>query len=447
MASKKGKVYSGLEVTTTNTNTTNNNGSQPVATYTTVNMPDPNQYKSVGDLGWVNYKFTPQEMLDLNKRGLLTSDENALKAVKDEWGKSGYVDAVNSARKNSIDATNRQYNDNARSYYQMYKQNQNRLPENLSRLGVTGGASETASLGLLNNYSGNIYNNASQRAQQVSNLNATYDQLVAENSKELANLLIDTYLNAYTTNKGENWGRGRYNNQGLNDQNRYNNEGINSTNKYNFENRQNLANMNTDTMNEFLRQYWANQQNTSDNNVGLNNEYSQTERERMYTLASYLFETTGDASLLKQFGLSDKQINDMKKAWEKSANGTSGGSGGGRSGGRSGGGSRYYGYGGSGSGSNADSFPDVEEPATDDNTDKGKNKNKNKNKDKNKPNKGSGKPPVYQSNYSGTSYGYTDAGTSGNSGRGESSEDYYRRRYLNGKGNKSGGGKYVQMTR
>lgn len=108
---------------------------------------------------------------------------------------NGALQAIENARKNMTDLTNRQYDTNARNYYTQYRLNENKLPERLSNLGVTGGASETAQLALMNNYSGNLYNNETARANALNSGNMQYDQLVAENSKELANQLASTYLN------------------------------------------------------------------------------------------------------------------------------------------------------------------------------------------------------------------------------------------------------------
>jgi len=107
---------------------------------------------------------------------------------------NGSFQAIENARQNMTDSTNRQYNNAAKNYYTQYRINQNKLPEQLSNLGVTGGASETAQLGLMNNYSTNMYNNEQGRANALNTGNIQYDQMVAENSANIANQLASTYL-------------------------------------------------------------------------------------------------------------------------------------------------------------------------------------------------------------------------------------------------------------
>ena len=107
---------------------------------------------------------------------------------------NGSFQAIENARQNMTDSTNRQYNNAAKNYYAQYRQNENKLGERLSNLGVTGGASETAQLGLMNNYSTNLYNNEQGRASALNSGNMQYDQMVAENSANIANQLASTYL-------------------------------------------------------------------------------------------------------------------------------------------------------------------------------------------------------------------------------------------------------------
>lgn len=108
---------------------------------------------------------------------------------------NGYKEAIESARQNMIQSTNRQYDNNAKNYYKQYRINEAALPEKLSRLGVTGGASETAQLRLMNGYSGNLYDNETARANALNNGNMEYDRLLANNSVNVANQLADVYLN------------------------------------------------------------------------------------------------------------------------------------------------------------------------------------------------------------------------------------------------------------
>lgn len=146
---------------------------------------------------------TANNIQDLQK--IIATNAAALKNVKQGYDtmyqnyanqlvNNGSFQAIESARQNMQNNTNRQYNDAAKNYYAQYRINQNKLPEQLSNLGVTGGASETAQLGLMNQYSGNLYNNESARANALNTGNMQYDQMVAENSTSLAEQLANTYL-------------------------------------------------------------------------------------------------------------------------------------------------------------------------------------------------------------------------------------------------------------
>ena len=135
----------------------------------------------------------------------INTNSAALKGIKEGYDtmyknyasglvNDGTFQAIENARKNSQDTTNRQYNDAARNYYSQYMQNQKALPERLSNLGVTGGATESALLKLMNQYSGNLYQNQSARANALNNINMQYDQQIANNSKTIAQQLAETYL-------------------------------------------------------------------------------------------------------------------------------------------------------------------------------------------------------------------------------------------------------------
>lgn len=106
----------------------------------------------------------------------------------------GTFQAIENARTNANALTNRNYDNSAKNYYTMYRQNQLAMPEKLSNLGVTGGASETALLKLMNQYSGNMYNNENARNNTINTTNMQYDQQIADNSKNIAQQLADTYL-------------------------------------------------------------------------------------------------------------------------------------------------------------------------------------------------------------------------------------------------------------
>lgn len=102
--------------------------------------------------------------------------------------------ALQNSNQASKDAINNAYDNTARNYYQLYKTQQAKLPENMSLAGVTGGASESAQLNLLNTYANNLYNNESGRNTQLANVEQDYNDKVASNSISAANSIADAYL-------------------------------------------------------------------------------------------------------------------------------------------------------------------------------------------------------------------------------------------------------------
>ena len=102
--------------------------------------------------------------------------------------------ALQNAQKLSADQINNAYNLSARDYYQLYKTQQAELPENLSKAGVTGGASESAQLKLMNNYSENLYKNEAARNNQLAGVNRNYNDQIAQNSINAANQMANAYL-------------------------------------------------------------------------------------------------------------------------------------------------------------------------------------------------------------------------------------------------------------
>ena len=102
--------------------------------------------------------------------------------------------ALQNANKLNQEQINSNYDNSAREYYRLYKTQQKQLPETLSRLGVTGGASESSQLKLLNSYSDNLYKNESARNNQLAGVNADYNNQIAENSINVANQMANARL-------------------------------------------------------------------------------------------------------------------------------------------------------------------------------------------------------------------------------------------------------------
>ena len=101
--------------------------------------------------------------------------------------------ALQQAQQASEDQINNVYDMAARNYYQLYKTQKAKLPENLSKVGVTGGASESAQLKLMNDYSENLYKNESARNSQLESVNQNYNDKIAENSINTANKMANAY--------------------------------------------------------------------------------------------------------------------------------------------------------------------------------------------------------------------------------------------------------------
>lgn len=79
----------------------------------------------------------------------------------------------------SKNATNASYDSSAAGNYANYVKQQNALPEQLARQGVTGGASETALTRMANNYALNQGNNEASRNSALGQLQTSYDTNLA----------------------------------------------------------------------------------------------------------------------------------------------------------------------------------------------------------------------------------------------------------------------------
>lgn len=104
--------------------------------------------------------------------------------------------ALQRAKESSQSAVNTAYDDTARKYYQLYKTQNAKLPENLSLAGVTGGASESAQLDLLNTYANNLYNNESGRNTQLASIDQSYNDKTADNAINAGNTIASNSISA-----------------------------------------------------------------------------------------------------------------------------------------------------------------------------------------------------------------------------------------------------------
>ena len=102
--------------------------------------------------------------------------------------------ALEEARSNALAGIKSTYDDSARNYYRLYRTQEKELPEQLSSIGATGGATESAALRLMNNYSDNLYKNETARNQDINGLNQDYNDAIAKNSMQVAQQIADAYL-------------------------------------------------------------------------------------------------------------------------------------------------------------------------------------------------------------------------------------------------------------
>lgn len=142
---------------------------------------------NIGQYNAINQGYTAQlDALNKGTEQYITTLNN---------GADGANAALDNARSSAIDQIQRTYDDSARNYYRLYKRNEKDLPEQLSSVGATGGASESAALALMNKYSDNMYKNEYGRNQQISGVNEDYYNAVAKNSQQLAQQIASAYLN------------------------------------------------------------------------------------------------------------------------------------------------------------------------------------------------------------------------------------------------------------
>lgn len=89
-----------------------------------------------------------------------------------------YTNQRNAEAERARAQVNSNFDNTQRQNYVQYMQNQRELPEQLSRMGVTGGASETSALRARTNYENNFNNTERSRGTEIGNINnALADQL------------------------------------------------------------------------------------------------------------------------------------------------------------------------------------------------------------------------------------------------------------------------------
>lgn len=99
-------------------------------------------------------------------------------------------------------AANANYDASAKQYYSQYMQNQKKLQQQASQLGLTGGASETARLGVVNNYATNYATNEGNRNATLNQNQMDYNNRVAANHENMANALAAIYAQRASDESG-----------------------------------------------------------------------------------------------------------------------------------------------------------------------------------------------------------------------------------------------------
>ena len=214
------------------------------------------------------------------------------------------------------------YDDLYRQLYLDRRRAEKNLPQQLAAMGITGGMAEGTALGIQTSYTDALRQGEQQKLstlndidQAIADARLTGDIGIAQQAAQLAMDKLATYGSLIT--------------QMQNQQNYYND--------YLFNKEQ------ADIANNFQQQYLDRQ--------ALMDQYERNDisRDQKLQIAQYLYENTGDASLLREFGLTDAQIALMGNNWYANAmqQAMKGSSGGGSRGSSSSGVSDGYG-GGSG---------------------------------------------------------------------------------------------------
>ena len=119
-------------------------------------------------------------------------DYSAIMGMLSSYGQQ-QQQAYDNAQKATDEQINNQADKSARDYYVLYKKQSAALPTQLSRVGATGGASETSQVALLNNYGTNIANNENLRNNNLSSSAITANTNKAKASQEVASQMANYY--------------------------------------------------------------------------------------------------------------------------------------------------------------------------------------------------------------------------------------------------------------
>ena len=127
-----------------------------------------------------------------------TPYEDSYKKIADVY-KDGATDQkkyLENSYKQQITGINSDYDRTANQAYVQYRQNQKALPSQLSRMGMTGGATENANIKLQTAYGANLANNEFNRNKALSDASISYNDRVNAVDTNLNQTLAGAYSSA-----------------------------------------------------------------------------------------------------------------------------------------------------------------------------------------------------------------------------------------------------------
>ena len=161
-----------------------------------------------------NNKPSPQTPQKVNVGTLGKTVTATAKNAKSATASTPYEDAYNKGKKmyednaaeqrkyledsykKQVEGINENYDRTANQTYVQYRQNQKALPEQLSNIGMTGGATESANLKLQAAYGTNLADNEFNRNNDLTEAGTSYNDSVNQVNATLNQTLADAYNSA-----------------------------------------------------------------------------------------------------------------------------------------------------------------------------------------------------------------------------------------------------------
>ena len=266
---------------------------------------DINKYRPSGSSGgsWGSGYYNQDYMNNMNNwySQIQAELEAAQKAAVDQ--------AVGQLESQKYDI-NQSYDDLYRQLYMDRRRAEKNLPQQLAAMGISGGMTESAALGIQNDYSNALQQGEREKIntlrgidQAISEARLSGDIGLAQQAAELAMNQLNTYANTIAAMQAQqNW-------------------------QQQFDTSNSQWQQQFDTANKQWQMQWDRQ--------GVLDQISRDDisYDRKLFAAQYLYETTGDASGLKMLGYTDSQIaalrNSYAQAMAQRSTYSSGGGGGG----------------------------------------------------------------------------------------------------------------------